>query len=168
MVPNKDQLTQLFEYVRWCDHRQMDACRSVPAATYFKDFGFSFRTVHDTIVHMLAAQDIWLNRWEGRHRPKLLDRTDLPDLESLRVYWGGLHAQIGDFLHRQTNQSFAKKVEWTTTDGKFFALPLGHVVQHCLDHATYHRGQLNSLIRLAGGTPVRVMYYTYLVETGAA
>lgn len=165
MVPGKDHLIQLFEYVRWCDHRQLDACRSVPAENYFKDYGFSFRTVHDTLVHMLAAQDIWLHRFENT-TGKFLDRTDLPDLESTRVRWGGLHAQFGDFLHRQSNHSLMKKVEWTTQDGRFMSIPLGHLVQHCLDHATYHRGQLNSLIKLAGGTPVRVMYYTYVVETG--
>lgn len=170
MVPAKDHLIQMFEYVRWCDHRQMDAARSVPSATYFRDYGFSFRTVHDTLVHMLAAQVIWLARWEGGAAgspKKLLDRTDIPDLESLRVRWGGVHAQVGDFLQRQTNSSLARKCEWVATDGKFFALPLGHLIQHCLDHATYHRGQLNSLIKLAGGAPVRVMYYTYLLETGA-
>jgi uncharacterized damage-inducible protein DinB len=167
MGPAKDHLMSLFEYVRWADHRQMDACRSVPSASYYKDYGFSFRTVHDTLVHMCAAQEIWLTRWEsnGANSPaRMLDRTDLPDLESVRVHWHALHARLGDFLHRQSTSSLSKRIEWTTTDGKFYSLPLGHLVQHCLDHSTYHRGQLNSLIRMAGGTPVRVMYYQYLIE----
>lgn len=167
-VPSKDHLMHVFEYVRWADHRQMDACRSVPAANYMHDYGFSFRTVHDTIVHMLAAQQVWLTRWEGRGPVKMLDRHDLPDLESVRVHWGALHAQVGDFLHRQSPAALARNVEWTTQEGKFYTLPLGHCVQHCLDHATYHRGQLNSLIKLAGGTPTRVMYYLYLLDQGAA
>lgn len=171
MGPTKDHLATLFEYVRWADHRQMDACRSVPPANYLKDYGFSFRTVHDTLVHMCAAQEIWLTRWEsgGANSPqRMLDRSDLPDLESVRVHWGALHARLGDFVHRQTTHSLAKRIEWTATDGKFYTLPLGHLIQHCLDHSTYHRGQLNSLIKLAGGTPVRVMYYTYLLETQPA
>lgn len=169
MVPTKEHLIQLFEYVRWCDLRQLDAARSVPHANYLKDFGFSFRTVHDTLIHMLGAQVIWLARWEppppGEPPVKFPDRSDFTDLESVRVRWGGVHAQFGDFLHRQSNHSLIRKVEWTTQDGRFVSLPLGHLVQHTLDHATYHRGQLNSLIKLAGGTPPRVMYYTYIVET---
>lgn len=174
MGPSKDHLMQLFEYVRWADHRQMDACRSVPPGNYLKDYGFSFRNVHDTLVHMCAAQEIWLTRWEtsvggvAGSPARMLDRSDLPELETVRVYWGALHARFGDFLHRQSTSSLAKRIEWTTTDGKFYSLPLGHLVQHCLDHATYHRGQLNSLIKLAGGTPVRVMYYQYLIETHTA
>lgn len=168
MTPSKDHLCRMFEYVRWCDHRHLDACRSVPAENYLHDYGFSFRTVHDTLVHMLAAQVVWLRRWEGESPQRMLNRTDLPDLESVRMQWGGVHAQFGDFLHRQSQQTLAQKLEWTTADGRFITLPLGHLVVHCLDHATFHRGQLNSLITLAGGKPPRVMYYNYLLETGVA
>lgn len=165
MTPPKDHLIRMFEYVRWCDHRQCDAARTCDAVKYFHDFGFSFRTVHDTLVHMLSAQVVWLARFEGDSPARMLDRSDLPDLEAVRVRWGAVHAQFGDFLHRQSAQSLARALQWTTMDGKFISLPLGHLVQHCLDHATYHRGQLNSLIKLAGGHPPRVMYYTYLLET---
>jgi len=31
-----------------------------------------------------------------------------------------------------------------------------------VDHATYHRGQLNSMIRRAGGTPANTMYWSFV------
>jgi uncharacterized damage-inducible protein DinB len=35
---------------------------------------------------------------------------------------------------------------------------------HVADHATYHRGQLNSMIKLAGGTPSPVMLYPFAIS----
>ena len=32
---------------------------------------------------------------------------------------------------------------------------------HLVDHSTYHRGQLNSMIKLAGGKPADVGHITY-------
>jgi uncharacterized damage-inducible protein DinB len=37
---------------------------------------------------------------------------------------------------------------------------------HVADHATYHRGQLNTMIKKAGGKPSPVMVYTYGMEIG--
>jgi uncharacterized damage-inducible protein DinB len=157
----------MYDYVRWCDDRQLDAARTVPPRGYHQDFGFSFKTVHDTLLHMVSAQVIWLARWEGEIGVKPLTRHEFPELEPLRVHWGGVHAQLGDFLHRLGTHSLSRRLEWTNSDGKFMTLPMGHLIVHCLEHATYHRGQLNSLIKLAGGVPARVMYYTWMLDTHA-
>ncbi|MGC8559068.1 MAG: DinB family protein [Phycisphaerae bacterium] len=45
--------------------------------------------------------------------------------------------------------------------GEVFTLPLLELILHTLYHGTYHRGQANTLIKLAGGTPVSINYFEY-------
>ncbi|HUB26491.1 MAG TPA: DinB family protein [Tepidisphaeraceae bacterium] len=54
----------------------------------------------------------------------------------------------------------------TTRAGKKLELPIGPPMLHICDHATYHRGQLNSMIKLAGGTPSPVMVSMYCLAMG--
>ncbi len=51
------------------------------------------------------------------------------------------------------------------TYGEQFSLPLGDTMIHVVDHATYHRGQINSMIRMAGGKPAAAYYQRYLALT---
>ena len=47
-----------------------------------------------------------------------------------------------------------------------YMVPIGLCMLHVSDHATYHRGQINSMIKRAGGTPSGVMVDTYGVQEG--
>lgn len=67
-----------------------------------------------------------------------------------------------DFLERQTADSLAADVAFNDLSGRPAAGPLGEQMLHVVDHATYHRGQLNSMIKLAGGTPATIMYWAWV------
>jgi uncharacterized damage-inducible protein DinB len=53
------------------------------------------------------------------------------------------------------------------TYGEWFSLPLGETMIHVVDHATYHRGQINAMIKMAGGMPAAPYYQRYLVVGGS-
>jgi uncharacterized damage-inducible protein DinB len=45
--------------------------------------------------------------------------------------------------------------------GEERVVPLGHAMIHVVDHSTYHRGQLNTMIKQAGGQPAMAYYITF-------
>lgn len=47
-------------------------------------------------------------------------------------------------------------------DGQAFAHPLGHLVQHVVNHSTYHRGQAATQLRQLGRTPPSTDFTRYL------
>ena len=62
----------------------------------------------------------------------------------------------------QTPDSLVRQIAYTDLRGQPASMPLNHQILHVVDHATYHRGQLNSMIRRAGGTPANTMYWSYV------
>ena len=61
-----------------------------------------------------------------------------------------------------------RRFSYTTIAGQPYTLPLGGLMYHVVDHSAYHRGQLNTMIRQAGGDPALAYYMLYLASREAA
>jgi uncharacterized damage-inducible protein DinB len=64
----KEDIRLLYEYDRWANHRVCNAVSVLTPEQFTRDLGGSFASVRDTIVHIVAAEWIWLSYWnEGLH-----------------------------------------------------------------------------------------------------
>lgn len=156
----KDYFIEQYAYVKWADHRCLDAAATVPEAGYHKELGFSFGTVHKTLLHMMGAQDVWVGRWKGESVRVFPSIEMLPTLASVRARWESVHDELLGFVGQQTEESLMSRIVFNRNNVPHSNL-LWHVINHCADHATFHRGQLNSLIKLAGGKPAVTMHVDY-------
>jgi len=148
-------------FMHWGDKRVLAAAKAVDEAEYYRDRGISFGSLHNLLVHAMGAQWIWLERWKGNSPPRLVNHTDYPTREGLQDSWPVLHGEFYDFIAAQTPQSLGRAVTYKNSRGMEFTLPLEELILHTLDHGTYHRGQVNTLIKLAGGEPVSVNYFEF-------
>ncbi len=153
-------LAQQFDYVQWADALCLDAAASVKLEPYHREFGFSFGTVHKTLLHMMGAQHIWVGRWKGDSTRRFPTPEDLPTLDGIRQRWADIHAEVRDFVDQQTAESLQSRVSYLRNNVPHAGV-LWHLINHCFDHANYHRGQLNSLVKLAGGKPAATMFVDY-------
>jgi uncharacterized damage-inducible protein DinB len=164
MTVTKEHLTSMFEYVRWGDSVMMRAARSVPDEGYYREQGISAGSIHKLLVHAMAAQWLWLCRWRGESPTRIQNQEDYPTRDSLEQRWPLVHSAVLDFLSMQSPKSLARVIEYRNTKGEVFALPLAEQVLHVIDHAAYHRGQVNTMIKRAGGTPSSVSYHLYCLQ----
>lgn len=146
----------------WGDQRVLAAALAVVPDEYYRARGFSHGSLHAILVHAMAAQWTWLTRWNGDNVSRLEDAADYPTRESLTARWPAVHAAVRTFVAGRTPRDLAAPLTYRNTRGETFTLPLGELIMHCLDHGTYHRGQTNSMIKLAGGTPVMVNYCSFV------
>ena len=149
----KTLLTDLWAYVIWADRLVLEAARAVDDAGYRRERDISHGSIHKLLVHAYSAQRIWLRRCQGDTSEAWATADDLPTLASLRAVWSTLHAEETAYLDSQTDQTLAQAVEYTRRKQKQTGLRW-QMLLHAADHATYHRGQLNTMIKLAGATPV--------------
>jgi uncharacterized damage-inducible protein DinB len=152
----------LFDYTRWADGRMFDALSKLTAEQYTKDLGSSLKSVRDTAVHLVSAQWIWLSRWNGIVPKGMWNASDYPDLVSLSKPREELVRELFEFLAAQTEDSLAKPLTYKNLKGDSFSYPLGQLMLHLVNHSTYHRGQVTTLIRQLGAQPVStdlVLYY---------
>lgn len=155
---------QQFEYVIWADRQCLEAARTVDPANYNRDYGFSFRTVHDTLVHMLGAQHIWLGRWKQEPVRPFPSGKDFDSLQTIEQAWSAVHTELRNFTAHQDEHSLMKRIEYQNLKGERRFGLLWELMNHCADHSNYHRGQFNSLVKLAGGVPANTMYVTWQWE----
>ncbi len=137
----------LFEYNAWANRRILDACVLLPDHQFTRDMGSSFRSVRDTLAHIMGGEWIWLERWQGRMPTTLPKAADYPDLSSIRRRWSELDKELQKFVAGLTEQDLARVQEIRTTEGKLFQHPLWQMLQHLANHSTYHRGQVTTLLR---------------------
>ena len=152
----------LYDYTRWADVKMLDAVSKLPPDQFTKDMGSSLKSVRDTVVHLASAQWIWLSRWKGESPKAMWAAAEYPTLASVRERWDPLAGELATFVAEQTTDSVAKPVNYKNLKGEPMSFPLGQLMLHAVNHSTYHRGQVTTLLRQLGAQPVStdlVLYY---------
>ena len=150
---NKNDIQLLYEYNRWANSQTLDASAKLTEEQFTKDLSSSYRSVRDTLAHILAAEWIWLTRWNGVSPRALLNPLDFPDLGSLRAGWAEVERDQTAFVNDLTDASLESVVTYLNTMGEEWKYPLGQMMQHLVNHSTYHRGQMATMLRQLGAEP---------------
>lgn len=151
MTPEHFRL--LYEYNAWANRRVLEACGALSDEQFTRDLGSSFRSVRDTLVHIFGAEWIWLERWHGRSPMALPPAMEFHTLGSVRARWAELERDLMDFVAGVSVAGLDRVIEYRNTRGNQFAYPLRSMLQHLVNHGTYHRGQVATLLRQLGAQP---------------
>ena len=81
--------------------------------------------------------------------------------DEVAARWAAVHERLLRFAAEQTPETLKEVIRSQNKKAVPFTLPRGVCMLHVSDHATYHRGQINSMIKHAGGVPSHVMLHTY-------
>jgi uncharacterized damage-inducible protein DinB len=149
---SKADLGRLLDYTVWGNHRVMRAAATLAVDDFKRDLGNSHGGVRGTLVHMMGAEWIWLERWKGVSPTRGFDEGEFPTVLELRERWRVVEEHRASWFEslKDPNETIAYK----TLDGRPFESLLWTLVQHVANHATYHRGQVITLLRQLGAKPV--------------
>ncbi len=147
------EMGALYDYNDWANRRVLDSCAQLTSEQFTRDLGSSFRSVRDTVVHILGAEWIWLERWQGRSPTGLPPGTEFADLAAVRARWEVLGQELLEFVREVTASELERVVEYRNLRGHPFAYPLRAMLQHLVNHGTYHRGQVTTMLRQLGAEP---------------
>src|SRR5271169_3522803 len=151
---NPEQIRLLFAYDSWANRRTLEACAALSPEQFTRDLGSSFRSVRDTLAHILGAQWIWLERFHGRTPASLLKADDFPDLALLRARWSEVERDLGAYVEGLSAADLEESYEYKDLKGNSHRSVRWHTLQHLANHGTYHRGQITTMLRQLGAKPV--------------
>lgn len=154
-------LKTLYAFNAWARKRILDAVAQVDEAAYRKDLGNSFGSVHGTVVHILGAEELWLKRWRGESPPALVSPETFASFAAVRRGWDTLEAELQRFLGGLTEETVLRAIQYRDTRGNAYTTPLWQTMQHVVNHSSYHRGQVTTLLRQLGAKPVATDLITY-------
>jgi uncharacterized damage-inducible protein DinB len=152
---NLQDLRTLLDYHYWARDRMFDALEPLTAEEVSRDMGNSFKSIRDTVTHLYAAEWAWYSRWQGTSPDKLLPADMFPDLAAVRLAWTDLEAKIRAYLDELGEANVTKVIEYTLLSGQPGASPLWQMLQHVVNHASYHRGQVTTMLRQLGAQPAK-------------
>jgi uncharacterized damage-inducible protein DinB len=154
MAMDVEDFRLLFDYNSWANHRALDACSKLSAEQFTRDLGSSFRSVRDTLAHIYGAEWLWLERWHGRIPSALPSPADSPDFASLRARWAEHERNLNAYIGSLTPSELQRIIKYENTKGIPFEGPIGPMLQHVINHSTYHRGQITTMLRQLGASAV--------------
>jgi len=154
----------LYDYTRWADARMIEAVSKLAPEPWTKDLGSSLKSVRDTVVHIASAQWIWLSRWKGETPKGMWTAADYPTLAAVRDRWDPVRQELAAFAAAQSEASLNAPLAYKNLKGDPMSYPLGHLMLHAVNHSTYHRGQVTTLLRQLGAQPVSTDLVVYYAE----
>jgi uncharacterized damage-inducible protein DinB len=158
---NKKDFQTLYAYNRWANACALEAASKLTEEQYARDLSSSFRSVRDTLTHILAVEWIWLRRWKGTSPKTFYDPADFPNVEALRAKWAEVEAEQMEFVDNLTDDSLNAMIAYVNTKGETWTYALWQMLQHLVNHSTYHRGQITTMLRQLGAEPVATDFLLY-------
>jgi len=153
MPPEAEKIRLLYDYNAWANHRVLDACATLKEEQFTRDLGSSFRSVRDTLAHIMDVEWLYLERWNGRSPTDLPPAESYPDQANVMVRWEGIERDLSGFVRTRNAEDLAQAIDYRNTKGVAFSNPIWETLQHLVNHSTYHRGQVATLLRQLGTKP---------------
>jgi uncharacterized damage-inducible protein DinB len=142
-----DDLRLLIDYNYWARDRVLDALATITPEQFLRPMGSSFSSVRDTVAHICSAERIWVTRLKGE-KPLGHQKADrFPDVDSARHEWTELEAEMREQLARLGPGAAERTIEYQDLRGNDQSDVLWQMLQHLVNHGTYHRGQITTMLR---------------------
>ncbi len=151
-------LQTLVNYHYWARDRLLDAVERLTPEQYTKNLGNSFSSIRDTLAHLYGADWLWCSRWEGGAPQDLPDVRTFPDkLSDIRTMWKTQEQKVRAVLDRLGEDGINHPMEYRALDGTSQRQAFWCQLQHLVNHGSYHRGQVTTMLRQLDVAPAKSM-----------
>ena len=150
-------LRTLLDYHYWARDRVLDAAGALTADQFTRNLGSSFGSVRDTLAHLYSAEWAWYSRWQGTSPTAALPADQFPDIASIRQPWTAHEARMRAFLESLGQPGITRVFVFKVLSGQSGSSVFSQMLQHLVNHASYHRGQVTTLLRQLGAAPAKSM-----------
>jgi len=148
----KAALSSHLDYTAWASRRLLDAAAALTPEQLQQDFHTADKSVLGTLVHVYAADRIWLARVRSQTLASFISDADysLPHLQS---DWPVIQEGWQQWLDALPEDAIATPIDYKDVKGNAYQNPPWQIVLHVVNHATHHRGQISGFIRTLGIRP---------------
>jgi len=158
---------ELYDYNYWARDRQLEACAALTPEQFTRPLGSSFPSVRDTLAHLLGAEVVWCGRWRGLSLDEMFGVKTAPGLEAfiqrwpeqftsvadLEARWRTAERDLREYLAGLSEAMLQQPLTYVNFLGQTWSYPLWRTMLHLVNHGSYHRGQVTTLLRQLGAQP---------------
>jgi uncharacterized damage-inducible protein DinB len=146
----KELLGQYAAYNLWANKSITDLILQLDPAQHHQKVESSFPTLHATVLHMWVAETAWWQRVKLQEKITIPTEAENPTMQDV-VNGLLLQSSLWDEWVKNTSEMMLKHVyAFQNSKTEMFKQPVYETVMHVINHSTYHRGQLVTMMRTLG------------------
>ena len=157
------EVRKMYEFNAWANRRIVAACRAIDSTAFERQSGGSFNSIKDTLAHIAWAEWLWLERFQHRS-PKKASLPEASDLASIARVLDDVARGQQSFIDELSADRLEERIAYINIKGEQWEYTLAEMLQHTVNHSTYHRGQIVTLLRQAGANGVSTDFLLYIDE----
>lgn len=137
----------LARYNAWADKLIFDAVAALPDGEALKPRATLFKSIVHTLNHNLVIDRIFQAHLEGReHGYAARNTPEPPPFDELRQSQEAVDQWYVDWSDRMSEAALDETVHFTFVGGGDGAMTRMEILQHIVNHTTYHRGFVADLL----------------------
>ena len=146
----KELLLQLSTYNYWANQLLLAAINPLSEEVQHKEVASSFSSLYKTALHMWDAESIWWQRMKLQERINIPSTTFNGAMQDISTGILQLDKQWQDWIRASQEHQLQHVFQYQNLKGEQFKQPTYEMLLHLLNHNTYHRGQLVTILRQLG------------------
>ncbi len=150
---NVEAIVRLYAYNKWANARFVAAAAALTEPQFTAQVASSFPSVRDTLAHIVWVELAWLRRWQGESAGAPPPWLDSPTLPTLRGRLEEIERERDRYLAQLSTDQLERTVHYRLLSGTARSSRLADLLVHVVNHSTYHRGQLTTILRQVGAAP---------------
>jgi uncharacterized damage-inducible protein DinB len=161
---NVGDVRQLFNHAVWANRRLHAPLRELTPDEFARTLDGTHGSIRQTLVHLLNADAIWLERAGGPTRGALLNPADFATFDEVLARGAQLESHWQALVAALQGEDLSRTIEFSLASGQQLSLTLEQVLQQTVYHAMHHRGQISLLLRLLGKSPENFDILLYFID----
>jgi uncharacterized damage-inducible protein DinB len=143
-MPVKDLLLQYVTYNHWANQRVADVLIKIDPQLLDKELKSSFPSIKKTVHHIWDAELAWIARLK---KEVLAWPPTAQFKDPLISDFVKTSKDFLDFVSSKDEAFMADFTEYKNNRAELFKTHNYGMIMHCMNHSTFHRGQLITLLR---------------------
>lgn len=137
-------------YNEWANTKIADVLREVDDTIFFQDNKSSFPSIAKTVLHIWDAQHIWVKRMQGSSVSKWPSASFKGSKDDSLNGLIESSSELSSFLNSKPKTFLSTSYPYKNMKGEPFENTYEDTLFHVVNHGTYHRGQIITMLREAG------------------
>lgn len=155
-------------YNLWAHTRLVNWLKNHPSNLLEREMASSFPTIALTLLHIWGAEKVWHERLCQAPLEPFLSQTFQGTTEEVLQGLLKMSETFANYVEELPEDDFHAYCDFKLLNGTADRRIRSNMIHHCMNHSSYHRGQVVTMARSVGLTdPPQMDYILYVRQKNA-
>lgn len=160
----KQYFIELAGFNIWANNIVCGWLENISDGQWSQEIISSFNSIQETVLHIISAEKVWMQRFK-KEPVEWLQFTYKGTKEEHIKLWKETSAAFKACIENFNEDDLTKNLDFKRLNGDAYSMSYYQLFAHVVNHATYHRGQMVTMLRQVGFTELSSLDITTYYRT---